>query len=87
MPDPFVFKPDTNILQALEMDDRVVEALKSLGLKCIDKRQEACVAAEVETLADASRYHDIPLENILSALNRLGVVPKPPSPDPDPDPD
>jgi pyrrolidone-carboxylate peptidase len=73
----FVFGADTNIQAALEADLRVVEALRRLGLKCVDARQEMCVAAAVETLADAAAYHDIPLERILDELNRLGVPAKP----------
>jgi len=54
MTEPFLFTPRTNIQEALELDDRVVQALQSLGLKCVDRRGEMCVAAAVETLADAS---------------------------------
>jgi len=82
MSEAFRFTPETNIRFALEMDDRVPEAFRRLGLKCLDKRNEMCVAAEVETLADASRFHDIPLERILQELNTLQVVPKP-APPPD----
>ncbi len=32
-----------------------VLALQAIGLKCVDKRNEMCVAAAVETLADASK--------------------------------
>ena len=70
---PFHFKADTPIAVALELDPRVIEAMKSLGLKCVDKSGEMCVAADVETLTDASRYHDIPLDRILETLNALGV--------------
>lgn len=84
MADPFVFLASTNIQQALEMDDRVVSALQELGLKCVDKRQEMCVAATVETLADASRFHDIPLDRILGKLNSLGIVPRADAPGPSP---
>ncbi len=76
MADPFVFLASTNIQSALELDDRVVAALQELGLKCVDKRQEMCVAAAVETLADASRFHDIPLDRILAKLNSLAIVPR-----------
>ena len=77
MTEPFLFTPRTNIQEALELDDRVVQALQSLGLKCVDRRSEMCVAAAVETLADASLYHDIPLDRILSTLNGLGLLRKP----------
>ena len=80
MSEPFLFTPATNIMDALLLDDRVVEALRSLGLKCVDKRDEPCPAATVETLSQAALYHDIPLEKILSTLNALGIVPKPPEP-------
>jgi hypothetical protein len=75
MTEPFLFTPATNIQEALELDDRVVRALQGLGLKCVLK-DEMCVAAAVETLADASRYHDIPLDRILQALNELGIQKK-----------
>jgi hypothetical protein len=77
MTEPFLFTGGTNIQEALELDDRVVEALRALGLKCVDRRDEMCVAAAVETLADASRYHAIPLARILAALNDLRIIPKP----------
>lgn len=80
MTEPFLFTPDTNIEKALDQDDRVGQALKSLGLKCLGRDDEMCVAASVETLKDAALYHDIPLEKILSALNALGIVAKPPAP-------
>lgn len=73
MPAPFEFTPDTRIADALDLDPRVIEAMKSLGLKCVDRRGEMCVAAEVETLTDAARYHDVPLDRILGTLNGLGV--------------
>ncbi len=78
MTEPFQFSAETNIEQALVMDDRVVKALQALGLKCVNTRDEMCVAASVETLREASLYHDIPLEKILAALNALQIVPKPP---------
>ena len=77
MSEPFLFTPRTNIQEALELDDRVVKALQDLGLKCVLK-DEMCVAAAVETLADAALYHDIPLDRILLALNELGLQKKPP---------
>lgn len=80
MSELFLFTPRTSIQEALELDDRVVVALQSLGLKCVDKRNEMCVAAAVETLSDAALYHDIPLDKILLTLNELGIAKKPPSP-------
>jgi hypothetical protein len=77
MPEPFQFTAETNIEQALLLGDRVVETLKTLGLKCVDKRDEMCPAARVETLREASLYHEIPLDRILAALNALGIVPPP----------
>ena len=78
MTEPFLFTSLTNIQEALELDEaRVVPALRALGLKCVDRRNEMCVAAAVETLADAALYHDIPLDKILSTLNGLGLVRKP----------
>ena len=76
MTEPFLFTPRTNIQEALELDDRVVQALRSLGLKCVLK-DEMCVAATVETLADAALYHDIPLDRILLTLNELGIQRRP----------
>ncbi|HYE98827.1 MAG TPA: DUF1858 domain-containing protein [Planctomycetota bacterium] len=70
MPEP-KYTPETNIQAALEGDPRVVDVMKSLGVKCVDRRGEMCVAAAVETLADAALYHEIPLEKILAELNRL----------------
>jgi hypothetical protein len=74
MSEPFPFAPETRILEALESDDRVIEAFRRLGLKCLDSRGELCAAVEVETLRDASLYHQVPLKKILEELNRLGVV-------------
>ena len=70
MPEP-KYTAGTNIQSALEGDPRVLEVMKGLGLKCVDRRGEMCVAAAVETLADAALYHDVPLETILTELNRL----------------
>jgi hypothetical protein len=80
MTELFLFTGRTNIQEALELDDRVVRALQALGLKCVDRRNEMCVAAAVETLADASLYHNIPLDQILLTLNGLGLPKKPPAP-------
>lgn len=76
----FLFTSSTKIEEALDLDDRVGLALKGLGLKCLDRRGEMCVAATVETLADAALYHDIPLDKILTALNALGLARKPDAP-------
>jgi pyrrolidone-carboxylate peptidase len=80
MGDPFVFEAGTCIQRALELDERVVEALKGLGLKCVDHRDEMCPAAAVETLADAARFHEIPLERILETLQALGLPARAPAP-------
>lgn len=74
-PSPF-FAAETNIMNALERDDAVIVALKGLGLKCVDSSGEMCVAAEVETLADAARYHEVELGKILETLNGLDLKPK-----------
>lgn len=77
MAEPFRFTAQTNILEALELDPgKVGEALKRLGLKCVDPRGEWCAAVVSETLAEASLYHEVPLEKILAELNGLGIVPK-----------
>ncbi len=73
---PAAFTAATNIMKALERGDAVVEALKGLGLKCVAQDGEMCVAAEVETLADAARYHEVDLEKILEKLNGLDLKPK-----------
>jgi hypothetical protein len=73
MAERFRFEAGTNIQRALELGERVEEAFRRLGLKCVNTRNEMCVAAEVETLADAARYHDLDLERILSELNRLDL--------------
>ena len=77
MGERFRFEPETNVQKALQAGDQVPPAFKRLGLKCVDKAGEMCVAAEVETLADAARYHGIRLETLLDELNRLGVGPGP----------
>lgn len=71
MDEPFRFTAGTGIHEALEADDRVVETLCRLGLKCVDAHGETCVAAEGETLADAARYHGAGLDAILDELNKL----------------
>ena len=76
-----MYTAETNIYKAIEADGRVADVLKKLGLKCIDRHGELCVAAEVETFADAALYHEIPLEKILQELDRLGPPP-PPAPKP-----
>ena len=73
-----MYAADTNIQKAIEGDPRVVDVLKRIGLKCIDRHGELCVAAEVETFADAALYHEIPLEKILGELDRLGPPPAAP---------
>jgi hypothetical protein len=75
-----MYTAETNIFKAIEADARVADVLKKLGLKCIDRYGELCVAAEVETFADAALYHEIPLEKILGELDRLGPPPPPPAP-------
>ncbi len=76
-PERFVFTAETNICDALELGDAVVEAFRALGLRCPGKpKGEWCVASEKETLADAALYHERELAPILEALNRLDL-PKP----------
>lgn len=55
------------IADALERDGGAKTSFQRLGLKCVD-----CVAAEKETLADAARFHDVPIEKILNELNNPG---------------
>ena len=66
-----IFTAKTNIQEALDLDDRVGELFKRLGLNCID-----CVAAEKETLFETALYHEKDLQQVLDALNALGVVKK-----------
>lgn len=74
MAEPFRFTPETNIYEALERDARVREAFLGMKLHCWDpRRKEACAAAEQETLADAARLHERPLDSILEELNRLDL--------------
>ena len=69
MVEPFKFTAETNIMEALDRkpesdQKKVIKALQGLGLKCV-MNDEMCVAAAVETLSDASRYHDVDLASIL----------------------
>lgn len=77
--DPFVFTARTNIAEALELDPRVVDAFRALGLVCPGRtpKREWCVATEKETLAEAALYHERDLETILRALNDLKIPGKP----------
>lgn len=78
---PFVFTAKTHILDAMELDPRVIEAFRSLGLKCPGRlpKGDCCAAAEKETLAEAALYHEKDLETILRTLNDLRIPPKPPA--------
>ncbi|HZL72324.1 MAG TPA: hypothetical protein VFC86_07680 [Planctomycetota bacterium] len=73
--DAFVFTAKTNILEALELGPLVVEAFRSLGLKCPGRtpKREWCVATEKETLSDAAIFHEQDLETILRTLNGLKI--------------
>lgn len=81
----FVFTGQTNIADALELDPRVVEAFRAMGLRCPGRtpKRDWCVASEKETLADAALYHERELEPILRELNAL-AIPAPPRSEPDP---
>jgi hypothetical protein len=74
-----VFTARTNIAEAMDLDARVVEAFRALGLKCPGRtpKREWCVASEKETLAEAALYHERELEPILQALNDLKIPRKP----------
>jgi hypothetical protein len=76
MSEPFRFTPETSIEEALLLDERVGQTLRSLGLKCVDKRGDWCVAAMVETFREAALYHELPLDRILEALNALQILPR-----------
>jgi len=79
MSEPFVFTARTNIAEAMELDPRVVEAFRSMGLRCPGRtpKRDWCVASEKETLADAALYHERELDPILRELNALGIPAKP----------
>jgi hypothetical protein len=70
-----VFTAQTNIAEAMDLDARVVEAFRALGLKCPGRtpKREWCVASEKETLAEAALYHERDLDPILRALNDLKI--------------
>lgn len=63
-----IFSRDTNILEALEKDDKVVEVFKRRKLKCTE-----CVAVTKETLLLAALYHNVNIDDILTELNGLGI--------------
>ena len=65
------FTPESNIQKALDLDERVPEAFKKLGLKCIE-----CAAAFTEDLRLAALYHEKNLDEIIETLNRLGIKEK-----------
>jgi hypothetical protein len=71
----FVFTAKTGISEAMELDPRVVETFRSLGLRCPGRtpKREWCVASDRETLAEAALYHERDLESILGALNALRI--------------
>jgi len=77
MSEPSRLDAGTNIQKALQWGEPAVQAFRRLGLKCVDRTGETCVAAEAETLADAARYHGIRLEAILEELGRLPAGAKP----------
>lgn len=64
----FIFTKDTNISEALEQDEKVVEVFERLKLQCVE-----CPAQVKETLYDTARYHNIELEKILDELNKLAL--------------
>ena len=64
----FRFTAETNLQEALDLDPRVQEAFRRLGLKCND-----CVAAIAEDFRVAALYHTKSLDEILAALNALGI--------------
>lgn len=69
MSERFVFTAETNIQEALDLEPRVAEVFRNLGLKCVD-----CVAAEKENLRIGALYHERDLQKILEALNRQGFL-------------
>lgn len=75
---PFEFKAETVIVDALDLDPRVIEVFRRLGMRCWPaKHDEPCVAADRETLAEAALYHDMDLAKLLAELNGLGVLHQP----------
>ena len=79
MSELFVFTARTNIAEALELGPRVVEAFRSMGLRCPGRtpKRDWCVASEKETLADAATFHERELEPILRELNALAIPAQP----------
>lgn len=59
------FHAESNIAEILAKGPAMEAAFRAIGLKCVD-----CVASEKETLRDAARFHEIPIEKILSTLNQ-----------------
>lgn len=64
----FIFTRDTNVLDALEKDEKVIDVFKRRKLKCTE-----CVAVTKETLLLAALYHDANIDDILTELNNLGI--------------
>jgi hypothetical protein len=78
----FEFTAETNILDALDLDPRVVECFRRLGLRCWPARDaEPCIASEKETLAEAALYHDLDLAALLRELNALDIARPPAEPE------
>ncbi len=77
-PEPFAFTAETGIEKALDLDPRVVELFRKLGLHCWPAGDvDPCVACEKETLNEAALYHDMDLGRLLAELNALRIPPPP----------
>ena len=64
----FIFTRDTNILDAIEKDEKVIDVFKRRKLKCTE-----CVAVTKESLLLAALYHNVDIDGILTELNNLGI--------------
>lgn len=60
------YSADMRISEVLVSNPRAVSVFSSLGLGC-----SSCMAAEMETLESVASMHDVPVEQLLSALDAM----------------
>jgi hybrid cluster-associated redox disulfide protein len=60
------YSADTLISDVLTSDPRAVGVFNSFGLGC-----SSCLAAGMETLASVASMHDVPVEQLLAALEAM----------------
>jgi hypothetical protein len=70
------FRPDMLVLDALEAHPGAAEVFIRLGYRCV-AQDDWCVVIEKDTLAEAARLHEKPLDELLAALNALPPAPPP----------